>query len=43
MADVEIVKGWNIDETEGDWIKRVAEINKKQREGNVLTRGKRRR
>jgi hypothetical protein len=39
MADVEIVKGWNIDETEGDWIKRVAEINKKQREGNVLTPG----
>jgi hypothetical protein len=40
MADeIETVKGWNIDETEGDWIKEVAEKNKKEREGKQLTPG----
>ena len=40
MADeIETVKGCNIDETEGDWIKEVAEKNKKEREGKQLTPG----
>jgi len=42
MADkIKIVKGWNLDadDNNADWIKKVAEINKKEREGKQLTPG----